>query len=73
MPPAQRQLNVPLPTELVEAVKARAAEEGLTMGELVARLLRAAMEGWEPTPGIRQQLRNHEARIRRLEQQQEGP
>ncbi len=68
VPADQRQLNVPLPTPLVEAVKARAAEEGVTMGELVERLLTAAMEGWEPAPGIADQLADHEARLRQLEE-----
>lgn len=67
VPSDQRQLNVPLPTPLVEAVKARAAEEGLTMGELVERLLTEAMAGWTPSPGIAQQLSDHESRLQRLE------
>jgi hypothetical protein len=68
VPADQRQLNVPLPTPLVEAVKARAAEEGITMGELVERLLTAAMEDWEPAPGIADQLADHEARLRQVEE-----
>ncbi len=67
VPADQRQLNVPLPTPLVEAVKARAAEEGITMGELVEQLLTAAMQGWEPAPGIRERLADHEARLQRIE------
>jgi hypothetical protein len=67
--PEHRQLNVPLPTPLVEAVKARAAEEGITMGELVEQLLTAAMQGWEPAPGIAAQLADHEARLQRIEGQ----
>ena len=35
----QKQLNVPLPAELVAAVKARAIEEGLTLGQLVERFV----------------------------------
>jgi hypothetical protein len=67
VPADQRQLNVPLPTPLVEAVKARAAEENLTMGELVERLLTEAMAGWQPTPGIGERLADHEARLQRIE------
>ncbi len=70
MPAAdQRQLNVPLPTELVEAVKARAAEEGITLAAMVEQLLAGAMQGWEPAPGIAQQLADHEARLQRIEAQ----
>ena len=50
-PPSYKQLNVPLPVALVDAVKSRALEEGITMGQLVEQLLLAAMEGWRPAPG----------------------
>ena len=64
----QKQLNVPLPAELVAAVKARAIEEGLTLGQLVERLLTGAMEGWEPAMSLEQRLEDHEQRLLRLEQ-----
>ena len=64
----RQQLNVPLPADLVAAIKGRALEEGRTMGELVAELLTAAMNGWQPAPGINQRLTDVEARLQRLEQ-----
>jgi len=67
-PPRHKQLNVPLPIALVDAVKSRALEEGLTMGQLVEQLLTAAMEGWRPAPGPAEQLADHESRLHRIEE-----
>lgn len=68
MPASQRrQLNVPLDSELVEALKKRALQEGLTLSRLVQMLLSSAMEGWASTPNIEQRVNDHEERLSRLE------
>lgn len=67
-PPRYKQLNVPLPVPLVDAVKTRALEDGITMGQLVEQLLTAAMEGWRPAPGPAEQLADHESRLHRIEE-----
>lgn len=64
----RRQLNVPLEPELVDALKRRAAEEGLTLGNLVQQQLSAAMENWEPSPNTQTRLDNHEERLKRIEE-----
>jgi hypothetical protein len=63
----RRQLNVPLDPSLVEALKTRAAEEGVTLGRLVQLLLSAAMEGWTAAPNIQSRLDDHEQRLSLLE------
>lgn len=63
----RRQLNVPLDSDLVDALKSRAAEEGVTLSKLVQGLLSAAMEGWEASPNIAMRLEDHERRLNRIE------
>lgn len=68
MPASQRrQLNVPLDSALVDALKTRAAQEGVTLSHLVQQLLSAAMEGWSATPDTQKRLDDHEKRLSRLE------
>ena len=64
---SRRQLNVPLEHALVDALKRRAAEEGVTLSHLVEQLLCAAMKGWAASPDLRMRLDDHEERLRRLE------
>ena len=64
---SRRQLNVPLDLALIDALKRRASEEGVTLSLLVQRLLSAAMDGWVPAPDMRAQLEDHEVRLRQLE------
>lgn len=63
----QRQLNVPLDTSLIDALKKRASEEGITLSRLVQQLLNAAMEGWTAAPNTQMRLNDHEQRLSRLE------
>ncbi|MFM8524111.1 MAG: hypothetical protein ACKOCM_00565 [Cyanobacteriota bacterium] len=63
----RRQLNVPLDPLLVDSLKKRAAEEGVTLSQLVQLLLRAAMEGWSAAPTLQTRLDDHEQRLSRLE------
>lgn len=68
MPASQRrQLNVPLDPALVDALKTRASEEGVTLSRLVQLLLSAAMEGWTAAPNIQSRLDDHEQRLSLLE------
>lgn len=68
MPASQRrQLNVPLDSSLVECLKSRAAEEGVTLSHLVQQLLSAAMAGWTASPSLQTRLNDLEQRVSRLE------
>lgn len=65
--PQRRQLNVPVDSALADALKSRAAQEGVTLSHLVQQLLIAAMEGWSKTPDAHKRLDDHEQRLTRLE------
>ncbi len=72
---AGRCLSVEVPAELLEALRAAAAERGQTLAELVRRTLAAAVEApaAEPAPDpLADRLATIEARLAALELERKG-
>ena len=71
---SRKQLSMVLPLELIEAIKQRASEQGLTITAYVAELVRRDL-GWPTRPDVRslaEQFDALEQRVERLEHQDQS-
>ncbi len=69
MPPGRSQLNLNCSPELLARVKAKARLEGVTVTELVVRLLEGVLDGEGVELPVGERLRVIEVRLQRLEAQ----
>lgn len=67
MPPGRSQLNLNCSPELLARVKAKARLEGVTVTELVVRLLEGVLDGDGAALPVGERLKVIEARLSRLE------